>query len=359
MTGTTTYTPLLRITQPGVGAPSVRNAWGALLDTDMQMIENAITGVATITLTGSTYTVTSANGAADSTNQAGYSALLLTGSPSGGVCTVTIPSVVRFGLVKNISNAVVTLTTGSGLTLVLAANTYGFPANDFPWVAYYCDGTNVLADTYASRGTAGVLTQGTTGTTWTVPPGVSFAKFTLQGSGNQGGSGYANSSAPTGGGGGGGGGAFQVYFPVNAGEVFTFGTPANGTGYNATLANALGDVNIVASCGGAGIFGFFGGGGGAGGGVTTTGTTRLYIGQALSGQAGGQGYYVNQGGNVWGVSGAGGPSGIGASGGTSTAGPYTNSTVTAVNAPPGAGGAGGVGSAVGQPGGTAYAIVEV
>ena len=358
MSGSTSYTPLLRFTQPGVGSPQVRNAWGGLLNSDMLQIENAITAVATISLAGlATYTVTSAYGATDATNQAGCAAWLFTGTPTAGACVVTIPALTRFVYVKNTCVGTVTLTTGSGTSVTLTTGA-GLPANDFPWVQIYCDGTNVIADTYPNRGLAAEYTQGAS-TTWTVPNGVTIAKFTVQGSGNAGGSGYSNAATPVAGGGGGGGATIQGYFATTPGETFTLATvvQSNG-GYNATLASGAGDVNLSAGCGAPGIYGIYGGAGGVGGVVVTTGTTRQFYGFQLPGQQGGLGYYVPYGSSLLAISGQGGAAGLGASGGPSFGGPYTNIVANLTAAAPGTGGGGGVGLAAGQPQGPAFVTVE-
>ena len=61
---TDTYTTSLRLQQPTVGADA--NTWGTILNTDWSLVDTAIAGAATVSLTGlTTYTLTTNNGAAD------------------------------------------------------------------------------------------------------------------------------------------------------------------------------------------------------------------------------------------------------------------------------------------------------
>lgn len=129
----TTYTTSLRFTQPQVGADT--NAWGTYLNTDMTLIEAAITGAVTVTLSGATATLTNVNGGTDqSRNQ-----IIAFGGSPGATCVVTMPAVAKLGLFSNSTAdaSSVTLTTGSGTTQSLPSN------GEFYWV--YCDGTNVYA----------------------------------------------------------------------------------------------------------------------------------------------------------------------------------------------------------------------
>lgn len=127
-----TYTTSLRITQPQVGADT--NTWGTLLNTDWSLVESAITGHVSVTLTGSTKTLTANDGASD---QARNQIIEFTGSP-GATCTVTLPAVVKLGYFINSTadSSSVILTTGGGTTITL-------PADGF-WYSVYCDGTNVI-----------------------------------------------------------------------------------------------------------------------------------------------------------------------------------------------------------------------
>lgn len=96
---------LLRLMQSGTQT----NVWGDLLNAALQLVDDAVAGMATIALTGN-YTLARANFATD---EARMAVLKLTGSVA---CTVTIPSISKTYVVWNASTAVQTITTGSGLT---------------------------------------------------------------------------------------------------------------------------------------------------------------------------------------------------------------------------------------------------
>lgn len=109
------------------------NAWGdPKLNAVITRIEEAIAGLVTIALTADA-TLTSTNYVED---QARYAMLKFTGT---GPYTVTVPSVTKSYKVWNAMSAAVTITTGSGTTVVIAASDI---------VSVFCDGTNVKADGY-------------------------------------------------------------------------------------------------------------------------------------------------------------------------------------------------------------------
>lgn len=127
-----TYTTSIRLRQPQVGADT--DAWGGFINTDLTLIDSAINGKATVSLTGlSTYTLTANNGAADEAREAVYS---FTGSLSGN-CTVTLPAVSKMVWAVNSTTGShnVILTTGGGTTATVRP--------DGNWYLIYCDGTNV------------------------------------------------------------------------------------------------------------------------------------------------------------------------------------------------------------------------
>jgi len=105
------------------------NTWGDRLNTAFDLLDDAIAGIVTVALT--------ANAALTSTNyvedQARYAMVKFTG---GGPYTVTIPSVAKQYRIWNACTSAVTLTTGSGTTVVVDA--------DDIWDVL-CDGTNVKA----------------------------------------------------------------------------------------------------------------------------------------------------------------------------------------------------------------------
>lgn len=114
---TDTYTSRLRLQQPTVGADS--GTWGAILNTGLQLIDDAAQGVTTIGLTGLTsYTLSADDG---STDQARMAFIVFTGALTAD-CTVTIPDSDRIGWVANqtTGNFNVILTNGQSTTLTLA-----------------------------------------------------------------------------------------------------------------------------------------------------------------------------------------------------------------------------------------------
>lgn len=134
----TTYTTSLRFTQPTVGGDT--GTWGTSLNTDMSLIEQAITGdngyaggSGGISIAGlTTFTMTANNGATDQSRQLLFPFV----GALGADCTVTMPAHVKVGWVLNATTGShnVILTTGSGTTLTVGGGS---------WVFFYCDGTNV------------------------------------------------------------------------------------------------------------------------------------------------------------------------------------------------------------------------
>lgn len=127
-------TTRLRFQKQGTGDNS--GTWGTLLNSGaLDLIDEAIAGVTTLTITGSV-TLTSSNYASD---QARKKVLRLDGSPASGF-TVTIPGVEKTYLVHNNTGQTATITTASGPTVATAA----IPTTAVKTV--YCDGTNVYAN---------------------------------------------------------------------------------------------------------------------------------------------------------------------------------------------------------------------
>lgn len=132
---TDTYSTSLRFIyqQDGTNATT----WGDETNTNWTLVEQAITGAAAITLTGTTFVLTSSNGATDQARSAVYN---FQGS-LGGPCTVTIPPVVKLGWANNatIGGFGILLTTGVGGGANAALNA--------GWSLFFCDGTNVMVPT--------------------------------------------------------------------------------------------------------------------------------------------------------------------------------------------------------------------
>lgn len=128
-----TYSPSLRITLIGDGEQS--GTWGATTNTNLgSIIEQAITGVQTITLSGTTYTLSSFDGSVD---EARNQVLIFTGVLSAN-CTVTAPSVEKTYVVVNNTTGgfAVNMTTAAGTPLAINNGRSSY---------IYCDGTNFYA----------------------------------------------------------------------------------------------------------------------------------------------------------------------------------------------------------------------
>lgn len=127
-----TWTTIFGFQQPEVNADS--NIWGGILNTDLTLIETAITGISTVSLAGlSTYSLTVNQGTPDQRRSLIYN---FTGAPSAN-CLVTIPQKQRIGwaIEATTGGHTVTMTTGGGGTNLLLNK--GF------WNLWYCDGINI------------------------------------------------------------------------------------------------------------------------------------------------------------------------------------------------------------------------
>lgn len=111
------------------------NLWGEYLNAALQLVDDAIAGVASVTLTGN-YSLTSANYTEDEARKA---ILKFSGT---GTYTVTIPSVSKAYIVWNNTSGVLTLTTGSGSTMDIDTTDI---------VIVFCDGTNVKTIGYGGN----------------------------------------------------------------------------------------------------------------------------------------------------------------------------------------------------------------
>jgi hypothetical protein len=133
-----TYSNSLRIQLIGTGDQS--GVWGTTTNTNLgTLIEQAITGVQSIVLSGSTYTLSSLNGISDEARNA---VLLFTGSLSSN-CTVIAPAANKVYIVQNSTTGGqnITMSLGSGSTIVVP--------NGQIYIVY-TDGTNFYS---ASTGT--------------------------------------------------------------------------------------------------------------------------------------------------------------------------------------------------------------
>ena len=125
-----TYSDRLRIELIGTGEQS--GIWGDTTNTNLgTLIEEAIAGVVTITMTDANYTLSQANGATDESRQA---VLVLTGTLSAGR-NVIAPSEEKVYIVRN-------STTGGFATTIKTSGGSGYAVANGKTVLVYCDGTD-------------------------------------------------------------------------------------------------------------------------------------------------------------------------------------------------------------------------
>ena len=125
-----TYSPSLKITLPGDGDQA--GIWGQTTNTNLgTLIEQAITGVVSITMSNANYTLTSFNGVSDEARNA---VLVVTGANSA--VRDVIPPVAKklYTVVNNTSGGFAIRVIGASGTGVTIPN--GFT------VLVYCDGIN-------------------------------------------------------------------------------------------------------------------------------------------------------------------------------------------------------------------------
>ena len=105
-----TYTTNTGIEKPGSGEQS--GTWGTTTNNNFDIIDRAINGVGSITLSGTTTTLTTTDGAL---SDGGYKVLILGGSPpSTNTITITPNDQSKVYLVFNNTNQTATFTQGSG-----------------------------------------------------------------------------------------------------------------------------------------------------------------------------------------------------------------------------------------------------
>tara|TARA_R110002020_G_C16083972_1_gene757321 strand:+ start:273 stop:569 length:297 start_codon:yes stop_codon:yes gene_type:complete len=94
---TSTYTGNSGIEKPGTGDQS--GTWGDTVNTNMDIIDRAISGVVSISLTGTSTTLTTTDG---TLTDGMYKVLVLAGSPTGtNTITISPNDQDKFYLVKN------------------------------------------------------------------------------------------------------------------------------------------------------------------------------------------------------------------------------------------------------------------
>jgi hypothetical protein len=124
-----TYSSSLKLTLIGDGEQA--GTWGSTTNNNLNLVEQALTGVDGIDLTGlTTYTLTSLNGTTDESRNA---VLLFIGTPASTV-TITAPLQNKFYIVKNGTGQTITMSaSGGAISLSIPA---GVTAQ------CYCDSTN-------------------------------------------------------------------------------------------------------------------------------------------------------------------------------------------------------------------------
>lgn len=148
-----TYSSTLRLELIGAGEQD--GTWGTTTNTNLgTLIEQAITGVESITMADANYTLSNFNGLPDEARNA---VLVMTGTLTG-VRSVITPAVEKLYVVKNSTSG------GFGITIKTASGS-GVTVPTGATQIVYCDGTdfylaasqtNVLAGTGISVSTAGI-----------------------------------------------------------------------------------------------------------------------------------------------------------------------------------------------------------
>lgn len=224
-----TYSPALRLELIGNGEQAAN--WGNTTNTNLgTLLEQAITGVANITMAGNT-TLTVGNGVADQARNA----VIILGGTLASPADLIVPSVNKVYLVRNAT------ANGQTVTIKTAAGTGVALLNGYTQLMY-CDGTNVIAASQSLNpavppGTVSSVTLATTGTGLTVNGGSSAnittsGTFTLAGTLDVDNGGTGLSTLPSVG-----------RFPISNGTSYASGTVASGNAISAVY-NA-GTNNIV------------------------------------------------------------------------------------------------------------------
>ena len=117
-----TYTANSGIEKPGSGEQS--GTWGATTNTNFDIIDRVLSGVGAITLSGTTHTLTSSDGAMADGH---YKVLVLGGSPSGtNTITISPNDQDKVYLVHNNTNQSAVFTQGSGANATIVAGAFAW-----------------------------------------------------------------------------------------------------------------------------------------------------------------------------------------------------------------------------------------
>ena len=134
-----TYTTSLKIQQMGSGEQS--GVWGSTTNTNWNLIEQAVSGVAQITMANSNYTLSNLNGVSDEAR----CMVIVAGGTNSAVYQIVAPLVKKFHVVNN--------NTSGGYAVTFGATTGSIVSVPNGVVGQvYCDGTNFYS---AQTGSAG------------------------------------------------------------------------------------------------------------------------------------------------------------------------------------------------------------
>ena len=145
-----TYTTNSGIEKIGTGEQS--GSWGDTTNINFDIIDRALSGVGTITLSGTTHTLTTSDGSA---SEGHYKVLILGGSPSGtNTITISPNDQGKMYVVYNGSGQTATFTQGSGGNVSVANGKYGviFADGAGAGAKVYGVDFDVLADTTPQLG---------------------------------------------------------------------------------------------------------------------------------------------------------------------------------------------------------------
>ena len=118
---TSTYTANQGLEKPATGDRS--GTWGTMTNTNMDMLDRSISGVGALTLTGTSTTLSTSDGAASDGN---YKVLVLGGSPSGtNTITLSPNDADKLYFVVNASGESVIFSQGSGANVTIANGAAG------------------------------------------------------------------------------------------------------------------------------------------------------------------------------------------------------------------------------------------
>ena len=102
--------------------------WGELTNVNLQEIDNAISGVVTITLTGNTTLAFTSNATSTTfTDEAGRNkTIILSGALSATTVTVSVPNIEKDYVIINNSGATATISSGGSTTVSIATGSKNY-----------------------------------------------------------------------------------------------------------------------------------------------------------------------------------------------------------------------------------------